>query len=88
MRKVTRMVPIQEMPSTFQYFFNKSEHIYSQLDQDGVIAAIFDLIGTRDKFFVEIGGGNSFDNSYYLRKEKQWEGLLFNSGNYLINDDE
>lgn len=69
-RKILGMVKLEETPYSYRYFHEHLKHVTSQFDQDGVIEAIFDLIGTRDKFFIEIGGGNSFDNSYLLRTQK------------------
>lgn len=82
-RSVTRMKPFEELPKTYQYFYDRSFQNTSQFDQDGVIEAIFDLIGTRNKFYVEVGGGNDYDNSRYLRNNKEWNGLLFNAGVYF-----
>ncbi len=79
------MKELKDLPETYQYFHSRAKKYNSQFDQDGVIEAIFEIIGTRNKFFVEVGGGNSFDNTYYLRKTKGWNGFLFNSGNYFSN---
>jgi hypothetical protein len=42
------------------------------------------VIGTTNKYFVEIGGGSANDNTMNLRTEKNWKGLLFNSGGYYM----
>ena len=34
---------------------------------------------------MEIGGGNTFDNTYLLRNQKGWKGTLFNGG-LLVTD--
>ena len=87
-RKVQARVDLQQTPYCYQYFHERLKHINSQYDQDGVIEAIFDLIGTRDKFFIEIGGGNTIDNTYLLRYKKGWNGILFNSGRWVqLKDD-
>ncbi len=51
-----------------------------------MIQAIFDLIGTTDKYFVEIGGGSDMDNTMNLRTMKGWKGILFNSGGYYMKE--
>ena len=73
-----------QLPSTYRYFQKNLKQFNAQYDQDGIIEAIFDIIKTRNKYFVEIGGGNSIDNTYYLRHSQGWDGLLFNGGIYLI----
>lgn len=54
------------------------KRIYSQNGEDGVIEAIFHLIGTRSNYFVEFGGGNGYDisNARLLRDFKGWQGLM------------
>jgi hypothetical protein len=84
-RAVLGMKNISDMPYTYQYFNTHLSHKYSQYDQDGIIEAIYNLIGTKNKFFVEIGGGSVIDNSMLLRTEKEWTGILFNSGNYFVD---
>lgn len=69
-KKMLGMVKLEETPYSYQYFHKYLKQVTSQVDQDGVIEAIFDLIGTRDKFFIEIGGGNSYDNTFYIRTQK------------------
>ena len=82
--KVLKMKEIESMPQTYQYFHKRVKQITSQFDQDGVIQAIFQLIGTRDKFFVEVGGGSVMDNTFYLRSVKGWDGHLLNFGLYFM----
>lgn len=83
-RKIYAAPALEELPETYKYFHQKAWQNSSQFDQDGVIEAIFDLIGTRNKFFVEIGGGSSIDNTNYLRSVKGWNGYMFNSGIYFV----
>jgi hypothetical protein len=47
---------------------NKGFKKYSQNDEDGVIEAVFDFIGTTDKVYVEFGVESCIEcNSRYLR---------------------
>ena len=86
-RKVLGMKAVSELPSTYQYFLKRARQNTSQYDQDGVIEGIFDLIKTRNKVFVEVGGGSKQDNTYYLRTYKGWKGYLLNSGRYFMGED-
>ena len=49
--------------------------ISSQRGQDGIIEAIFNTIGTTNKFFVEFGVHSGEGNTLYLKKLKGWNGL-------------
>lgn len=55
--------------------------IYSQNGEDGVIHALFELLGTGTKYCVEFGGydGEQSSNTLYLRKHGGWTGLLWDS---------
>lgn len=57
-----------------------SEHerrVFSQTGEDGVIARIFDVIGTTDKKFVEIGTGKGKQcNTRHLRESLDWSGAM------------
>ena len=61
--------------------------VYSQNGEDGIINTIFSKIGYLQKYYVEIGGGKSYDNTKYLRKNFEFSGLLINSSfeNLTIN---
>jgi len=52
---------------------------YSQNGEDGIINAIFSKIGYSNKYYVEIGGGKSYDNTKLLRKNFGFTGLLINN---------
>ena len=86
-RKVFGQKPISEMPFTYQYFIKRLRQSTSQYDQDGIIEGMFDLIKTRNKVFVEVGGGSKQDNTYYLRAYMGWKGYLLNSGRYFMGED-
>ena len=48
--------------------------VYSQSDEDGIIAEIFRRIGTTDRRFVEIGVGNGLENNTCYLLTQQWPG--------------
>jgi hypothetical protein len=37
--------------------------VFSQGDEDGIIAEIFSRVGTDPKYFLEIGVGNGWENN-------------------------
>ncbi len=49
--------------------------VYSQNGEDGMVAEIFRRIGTRDRFFVEIGIENGLENNTRLLLEQGWRGI-------------
>lgn len=56
----------------------RDEHelkVTSQQGEDGIIAEIFRKILTTNKYYVEFGAGESYDNTEHLDKEG-WSGLL------------
>lgn len=55
---------------------------FSQNGEDGIINAIFAMIGTTNKYFVEFGVENGIEcNTRYLSKYKGWKGLLMDGSN-------
>ena len=58
----------------------------SEKGQDAFINHIFDKIGTKNKYYIELGSkdGVSMSNTYYLRESKGWNGLLVDYG-YGVN---
>ena len=49
--------------------------VYSQNGEDGIIAEAFRRIGTRDRFFVEIGIGDGQENNTRFLLEQGWRGV-------------
>ncbi len=49
--------------------------IYSQNDEDGIVAEIFDRIGTRSKLFCEIGASDGLENNTHALLLKDWRGV-------------
>jgi hypothetical protein len=49
--------------------------VYSQCDEDGILAEIFRRIGTTNKTFVEFGIGNGLENNTLALLFDQWKGL-------------
>jgi hypothetical protein len=47
---------------------------YSQNGEDGILAEIFRRIGTRERFFVEVGVGNGLENNTVLLLARDWHG--------------
>lgn len=52
--------------------------VHSQCGEDGVLERLFDVIGVRERYFVEFGAwdGQHLSNTANLRLHKNWRGLL------------
>lgn len=49
--------------------------VYSQCDEDGIIAEIFRRIGTTNRYFVEIGVGDGLENNTLALLFQDWKGI-------------
>lgn len=54
---------------------NYGYKVYSQNDEDGIIAEIFNRIGTTTKEFIEFGVQNGLESNCHLLLHKGWKGL-------------
>ncbi len=59
--------------------------VFSQNGEDGVIAAIFDAIGTTNRYFVEFGCQWATECNTALLLEEGWQGLLMDSEGACFN---
>lgn len=69
-----------ELTKTLNSFTAKRKNIYSQYGEDGMIEAIFEKIGTKNKWCLEVGAsdGMLFSNTrQYV--EKGWNAILIES---------
>jgi hypothetical protein len=62
--------------------------VYSQGGEDGVIARIFECIGSTNRFFVEFGAwdGRHLSNTANLRLHSGWTGLLLDGDGQRRDD--
>lgn len=62
----------------FNDLSNYERSVHSQSGEDGIIQRLFELIGTRNRFFVEFGAGDGLflSNTAHLRLDHGWSGLL------------
>jgi hypothetical protein len=49
--------------------------LFSQFGEDGIIEEIFQRIGTKNKFFVEIGSGDGIENNTTNLLTNGWQGI-------------
>lgn len=53
--------------------------VYSQNGEDGVLQALFRVLGTTNRFFVEIGTGNGRECNSRLLGEHGWRGVMLDA---------
>jgi hypothetical protein len=63
-----------EEPSSAQLHRHESS-VYSQNGEDGILVALFDTIGTTNRFLVEFGAGVGDECNSRLLVEQGWTGL-------------
>jgi hypothetical protein len=55
---------------------NRHEYrVFSQNGEDGIIAEVFRRIGTTNRYFVEFGAADGFENNTVLLLRQGWKGL-------------
>jgi hypothetical protein len=59
--------------------------VYSQNDEDGIIAEIFNRIGTTDKKFVEFGIQNGLESNAHFLLHNGWNGIWIDGDRIAIN---
>jgi hypothetical protein len=59
--------------------------VYSQFDEDGIIANIFSAIGDGGRIFVEIGCSNGLENNSHALLLKGWRGVWIDADASKIN---
>lgn len=59
--------------------------VYSQSDEDGIIAEIFRRIGFTNKYFVEIGVGDGLENNTAALLQCGWRGLWIEASENYFN---
>lgn len=60
--------------------------LYSQGDEDGIIAEIFNRIGSTERTFLEIGCGTGMENNTHALLLQDWSGLWIDGDNSTIQD--
>jgi Methyltransferase FkbM domain len=59
--------------------------VYSQGDEDGVIAEIFRRVGVTNKTFIEFGAGSGWENNTRCLLEQGWRGLWIEAEHCYAN---
>lgn len=81
-------IPIRNLNQFEQRIAFRKRSEFSQNGEDGIINAIFSMIGVSNKYFVEFGAEDGVQcNTRYLFLKKRWKGLLMDGGheNATIN---
>ena len=64
---------------------NRHEYrVFSQNGEDGIIAEIFRRIGTTNRYFVEFGSSDGFENNTALLVRQGWSGLWIDGDHRAI----
>jgi hypothetical protein len=77
--KLKTDAPSRESPSGPMSLNHYEYRVHSQNGEDGIIAEIFNRIGTTNKFFVEFGAGSGVENNTAFLLIKGWSGLWIES---------
>lgn len=70
--RIKRILSRVKDPQRLEHF---GQHVYSQNEEDGIIAEIFRRIGTAGRDFVEFGCGDGVENNTRLLLDQDWRGL-------------
>ena len=79
--KILNRIILSNKPS----YITKGYRVYSQNDEDGIIAGIFSDIGIINKTFIEIGIGMGIENNSHYLLLKDWRGLWIDSNKKSIS---
>ena len=60
--------------------------VYSQCEEDGMIAEIFERIGTTNKVFVEFGIGDGLENNSLTLLFQDWKGLWIEGSENAVSN--
>ncbi len=65
---------------------NRYEYrVFSQNGEDGIIAEVFKRIGTTNRYFVDFGSSDGFENNTVLLLRQGWSGLWIDADAALVN---
>lgn len=61
----------------------KAPKVFSQSGEEYYIGHIFNCIGAKDKFFVDLGAGDGFtlSNTALLKRDYEWKGVMIDADN-------
>jgi len=66
----------------------REKKVYSQQGEDGILTALFEIVGTTDKYYVEFGVEDCSEcNTKYLWKSQGFSGLLLDGGSRKSGDE-
>ena len=65
----------------FETIDKHGKRVFSEYNEDGIFEYLFDVIGTTDKYYVEMGTQTGKAcNSRYLREKLGWSGIMMDGG--------